>query len=74
MSVGIIMAGIDRQGVVSLNGTVGQHVPMYEYVPVGQNTWRSKHCVGQHYIGQSTPKNQLFRRINRALPRPEFAS
>ncbi len=23
------MAGIDRQGVVSLNGTVGQHVPMY---------------------------------------------
>ncbi len=25
----IIMAGIDRQGVVSLNGTVNQHVPMY---------------------------------------------
>ena len=23
------MAGIDQQGVVSLNGTVGQHVPMY---------------------------------------------
>ncbi len=23
------MAGIDRQGMVSLNGTVGQHVPMY---------------------------------------------
>ncbi len=23
------MAGIDRQGVVSLNGTVGQHMPMY---------------------------------------------
>jgi hypothetical protein len=23
------MAEIDRQGVVSLNGTVGQHVPMY---------------------------------------------
>ncbi len=47
------MAGIDRQGVVSLKGTVGQHV--YEYVPVGQNTWQSKPCVGQHYIGQSTP-------------------
>jgi hypothetical protein len=23
------MAGIDRQGVVGLKGTVGQHVPMY---------------------------------------------
>ncbi len=23
------MAGIDWQGVVGLNGTVGQHVPMY---------------------------------------------
>ncbi len=23
------MAGIDRQGVVGLNGTVSQHVPMY---------------------------------------------
>ncbi len=23
------MVGIDRQGVVGLNGTVGQHVPMY---------------------------------------------
>ncbi len=23
------MAGIDQQGVVSLNGTVGQHVPTY---------------------------------------------
>ncbi len=25
----LIMAGIDRQGVVSVNGTVGQHVLMY---------------------------------------------
>jgi len=29
VNIVIIMAGIDQQGVVSLNGTVGQHVPMY---------------------------------------------
>ncbi len=34
------MAEIDRQGVVGLNGTVGQHVPMYLSVKIrgGLNT------------------------------------
>ncbi len=49
------MVEIDRQGVVGLNGTVGTCTYVYEYVPVSQNMWRSKHSVGQHYIGQSTP-------------------
>ncbi len=49
----IIMVGIDRQGVVGLNGSVGQHAYVYYYVPVRQNKWRSKNCVGQHYISQS---------------------
>jgi hypothetical protein len=46
------MAGIDQQGVVGLNGTVGPHVPMYMnmYLSV-----KIRGSVGQHYIDQSTP-------------------
>jgi hypothetical protein len=35
------------------------HIYVYEYVPVSQNTWQSKHCVSQHYIGQSTPHRKI---------------
>ncbi len=51
------MAGIDRQVVVALNGTVGQHVPMYMNMYLSVKIRGGLNPVSANItdIGQSTP-------------------
>jgi hypothetical protein len=64
------MAEFDRQVEVGLNGCRSTCAYVYEVIPVGQhlhvgqlvlsvNPCQSKWAVGQHYVGQSTPHQQI---------------